>query len=101
MSSSTSAAENDGGMFDGFSSGLNDALNIWGKYEQVKKTKSARGGDQLQAKMQPELNNGSATMLDNNIVSPVNDKGFKVDKKLLYISLGLLGFAFVLRMKGF
>lgn len=96
----TPVATVDGGIMGSINTGLDSALNLWGKFEAIKAQKSANGGDLISAKTQPELENGSAVQVDASI-PPATQQGFKVDKPLLYVSLGLLGLAFVMRMKGF
>ena len=95
----TPVATVDGGVMGSINNGLDSALNLWGKFEAIKAQKSAAGGDQITAKTQPELTNGAAVQVDGSI--PQLKQGFKVDKPLLYVSLGLLGLAFIMRMKGF
>lgn len=89
-----------GGLWESVNGGLSDALNLWGKVEQIKGQKSASGQDQIQALYQPELKNGAAITVDQSLVTPKVD-GFVVKKPLLYASLGLLALAAILRMKGF
>jgi hypothetical protein len=90
-----------GGWWESTNQGLSAALDLWGKVETVKGIKSASGQDQNQAMYQPELANGAAVMVDKKLTPSTNDVGFKVDTKILYASLGLLGLAFIMRMKGF
>ena len=90
-----------GGLWQSFNGGLSSALDMWEKVETVKGIKSASGQDQSQAMYQPELANGAAVVVDKNLVSNASDTGFKINKTALYASVGLLGLAFIMRMKGF
>lgn len=89
-----------GGWWESTNSGLSNALDLWGKVEVIKGVKSANGSDQQQAMYQPELKNGAAIQVDKQLTIG-GKSGIKIDKPLLYGALGLLGLAFVLRMKGF
>jgi len=88
-----------GGLWQSINGGLGDALSLWGQVEQIKGTRSATGQDLKAAVHNPELANGAAVQVDR----PLEPKatGFTVQKPVLYASLGLLGLAFILRMKGF
>lgn len=90
-----------GGWWESTNNTLSDALNLWQKVEEIKGVKAASGQDQAQAMLQPELANGAAVQVDATLNQSANDGGFKVKKDVLYASLGLLGLAFILRMKGF
>jgi len=91
-----------GGFLQQGNAFLNDALNIWGKVEEIKATKSASGGDQQQAMVQPELANGAAVQVERPLQAPTDKKantieigGVKVNKSLLMFSGVLLATAFV------
>ncbi|GAA5133119.1 hypothetical protein [Thalassotalea piscium] len=102
MPNSPVATQNSGsGWLDTINTGLSNALDLWGRVEQIKAQKSSQGGDLTQAKLTSELTNGSATVLDSDISTTQEKTGFTVEKPVLYASLALLGLAFVLRMKGF
>jgi hypothetical protein len=94
------ATVNAGGVWESINGGLSNALDLWAKVEQIKGQKSASGQDQVQAMYKPELENGAAVQMDKQLTTKKNS-GFKFDKRLMYASLGLLGLAFILRMKGF
>lgn len=103
IQSGTPVAEvSGGGWWEATNGGLSDALDLWGKVEVIKGVKSATGQDQQQAMHQPELANGATIQVDKTLSLPTGENGgFKVEKPVLYASLGLLALAFVLRMKGF
>lgn len=87
-------------MLGSFNSSLNSALDVWLKVEQIKGAKAASGQDQVQAKTQPEYENGAMIQLDSTL--PSNKAvGVQINQPLLIASLGLLAFAFLLRSKGF
>lgn len=91
-----------GGLWQSFNGGLSDALNVWGKVEQIKGERSASGQDLQAAVHNPELANGAAVQVDRPLTQQKQSGGgMEIPKPLLYASLGLLGLAFVLRMKGF
>jgi hypothetical protein len=90
-----------GGWWESTNAGLSSALDLWGKVETIKGAKSATGQDQLQAMHQPELANGATIQVDKSLETPTSKTGFTIEKPVLYASLGLLGLAFIMRMKGF
>ncbi len=80
-----------GGVWDSINGGLNDALNIWGKVEQVKAVKASTGQDVIQARVSPELANGAAIAVDQPQVSPsFKVGGVEMNKNILYATGGLL-----------
>ncbi len=89
-----------GGLWQSINGGLGDALNLWGKVDQIKGARSASGQDLKQAVHEPELANAAAVQVDQPLTQQ-KPAGFTVQKPVLYASLGLLGLAFILRMKGF
>lgn len=97
----TTQPESSGFGWGSVNGGISDALDIWGKVEKVKKVKASTGQDLAQAKYQPELANGAARQVDASLALPKSDNGLKINKPLLYVSFGLLGLAFIMRMKGF
>lgn len=80
-----------GGLWDSINGGLNDALNIYAKVEQVKAVKAASGQDIIQARVSPELANGAAIAVDQTIVSPsFQVGGVKMSKNIIYATGGIL-----------
>ena len=81
---------------------LANALGVWERVEQIKAVKSSSGQDQAQQMVTPQLENGAAIQVDSQFTSTnKDDTGIKVNKELLYVSLGLLGFALLMKSKGF
>lgn len=89
-----------GGLWESVNGGLSNALGLWAQVEAIKGQKSASGQDQYQAVHSPELANGAAVQVDASL-DVKKPAGFVVRKPVLYASLGLLGLAFLMRMKGF
>lgn len=80
-----------GGVWDSINGGLNDALNIWNKVEQVKAVKASSGQDIIQARVTPELENGAAVAVDQPQVSPsFKVGGVEMNKNILYATGGIL-----------
>jgi hypothetical protein len=80
-----------GGLWDSINGGLNDALNMWGKVEQIKGVNASTGRDIIQARVSPELANGAAVTVDQAIVSPsFQVGGVKMNKNIIYATGGLL-----------
>lgn len=80
-----------GGLWDSINGGLNDALNVWSKVEQVKAVKAATGQDIIQARYQPELANGAAIAVDQPQVSPsFQVAGVPMNKNIIYATAGIL-----------
>jgi hypothetical protein len=90
-----------GTLIDSGFSGLMDALNVWGKVEEIKAAKSASGGDQRQAVYMPELPNGAAVALDSSLPAPLKKPVFEINKPILFASVGLLAIALIMNRKGF
>lgn len=80
---------------------LASALGVWERVEQIKAVKSSSGQDQLQQMVTPQLENGAAVQVDSQFVSTKDSSGIKINKELLYVSLGLLGVALLFKAKGF
>jgi hypothetical protein len=89
-----------GTMMDSWTSNLSGALGLWGQIEQIKSAKSASGGDQQQALMQPELPNGAAVSIDASLAPKLKKSSIEVNKPLLFASAGLLAIAFLLNRMG-
>jgi hypothetical protein len=87
------------GFADSLNSSLSGAMDLFGQYSKIKQQHSASGGDLPQAKLTNEVENGSSVVMETPSNSSANNSG--ANKPLLYVSLGLLGLAFVMRMKGF
>jgi len=87
-----------GGLWDSINGGLNDALNMWGKVEQIKGAKASTGQDIIQARVSPELANGAAITVDQALVSPSFQVGsVKMNKNLIYATAGILLTLFALK----
>lgn len=80
-----------GGIWDSINGGLNNALNVWAKVEQVKAVKASTGQDIVQARVTPELENGAAVAVDQPQISP-NFKvgGVEMNKNIIYATGGIL-----------
>lgn len=80
-----------GGLWDSINGGLNDALNVWAKVEQVKAVKASTGQDIIQARVSPELANGAAVAVDQPMVSPsFQVAGVDMNKNIIYATVGIL-----------
>ena len=80
-----------GGVWDSINGGLNSALNVWAKVEQVKATRASTGQDMIQARTVPELENGAAVAVDQPVTSEnFMVGGMKMNKNILYATGGIL-----------
>jgi len=95
------ATVNAGGVWESINGGLSDALNLWGKVEQIKGQKSASGADQTQAMYQPPMANGAAVQIDQQLNQQANkNQGVQINKPLLFASAGVLVIALLMHKAG-
>lgn len=80
---------------------LNDALNVWGKVEEIKATRSSTGGDQIARTLQTDYANGAAVQIDAKQQPEKADKEKSMYTKGLIVVGGLIAAGIVLKMSGY
>lgn len=102
------ATNNAGTWTQTLNSGLSNALGLWMQVEQIRQVKSSNGSDQLTKQMTPELDNGSAIVVDpvsqasaTGTAKTVPANSFVVNKYVVAGFVGLLVLGVVLKSRGF
>lgn len=96
-----------GTIVDGMRGGLDYALEVWNKVEQVKNTRASNGSELSARDSNPELENGAAVQVDTTAadIKAQREAGItqpgEINKGLLYFSIGALVLGLAFKAKGF